>query len=68
MLLELPQIAQAVVDTYEPEPGTVELVAYYALKQGAAELPRGEIARDAAQAACRPTWCRPISSSSPSSR
>ena len=29
---ELPQIAQAVVHTYEPEPGTVELVAYYTLE------------------------------------
>ena len=43
VLLQLPQIAQAVVDTYEPEPGAVELVAYYTLKQGvtdAAARPR----------------------------
>ena len=51
MLLELPQIAQAAVTTYEPEPGVVELVAYYSLKQGAGELPRGEIAAGAAQPA-----------------
>ena len=44
VLMELPQIAQAAVGTYEPEPGMVELVAYYTLKQGVSELPRGEVA------------------------
>ena len=44
VLLELPQIAQAAVTTFEPEPGLVEIVAYYAFKQGA-ELPRDEIAQ-----------------------
>jgi non-ribosomal peptide synthetase-like protein len=34
LLLELPQIAQAAVGTYEPEPDMPELVAYYSLKQG----------------------------------
>ena len=34
VLLQIPQIAQAVVDTYEQTPGAVELVAYYSLKQG----------------------------------
>jgi non-ribosomal peptide synthetase-like protein len=43
VLLDLPEIAQAVVTTYEPEPGVVELVAYYALKQDASILSRGEI-------------------------
>ena len=43
MLLELPQIAQAAVATYEPEPGMVDLVAYYTRKQGASDLPRSEI-------------------------
>jgi non-ribosomal peptide synthetase-like protein len=43
VLLQLPQIGQAVVHTYESEPGAVELVAYYALKQGASELPPAEI-------------------------
>jgi non-ribosomal peptide synthetase-like protein len=43
VLLELPQIGQAVVHTYESEPGAVELVAYYTLKQGASELPPTEI-------------------------
>jgi len=42
VLLGLPQIAQAAVITFEPEPGLVELVAYYAFKQGA-DLPRDEI-------------------------
>jgi non-ribosomal peptide synthetase-like protein len=38
VLMEFPQIAQAVVDTWEPEPGAVELVAYYALNEGEQEL------------------------------
>ncbi len=36
MLLEIPEIAQAVVSTFEPEPGATELVAYYAVRHGAA--------------------------------
>lgn len=32
VLLQLPGIAQAVVGTHEPEPGTMELVAYYSLR------------------------------------
>ena len=43
VLLQLPQIAQAVVDTYEPEPGAVELVAYYSRRHGAGELSPGAI-------------------------
>lgn len=43
VLMELPQVAQAAVSTFEPAPGMVELVGYYALKQGAGELPRREI-------------------------
>jgi non-ribosomal peptide synthetase-like protein len=38
VLMQIPQIAQAVVDTYAFEPGTPELVAYYSLKQGATAL------------------------------
>ena len=38
VLLQVPGIAQAVVDTYEPEPGTVELVAYYSRRGGTAEV------------------------------
>jgi non-ribosomal peptide synthetase-like protein len=45
VLLELPQIAQAAVTTFEPEPGQVEIVAYYAFKQDAGDLPREEIAK-----------------------
>jgi acyl-coenzyme A synthetase/AMP-(fatty) acid ligase len=45
VLLQLSQIAQATVATYEPEPGRVELVAYYSLKQGAPGLSRNEIAQ-----------------------
>jgi non-ribosomal peptide synthetase-like protein len=44
VLMQLAQIAQAVVNTCEIEPGAVELVAYYSLKQGASDLPHGEIA------------------------
>jgi non-ribosomal peptide synthetase-like protein len=44
VLLDLPQIAQAAVTTFEPEPDVTELVAYYAFKQGA-DLPRDEISQ-----------------------
>lgn len=44
VLLGLPEIAQAAVTTFEPEPGYVEIVAYYAFKQGAA-LPRSDISQ-----------------------
>ena len=44
VLLDLPQIAQAAVTTFEPEPGIVELVAYYAFKHGA-DVPRDEISQ-----------------------
>src|SRR5581483_10279873 len=43
VLLDFPQIAQAAVTTHEPEPGMVELAAYYALKQDAGPLAREEI-------------------------
>ncbi len=67
VLMQLPQIAQAVVNTYEVEPGAVELVAYYTSSRARRTLPHGEIAARCASI-CRPTWCRPISRSSPSSR
>jgi non-ribosomal peptide synthetase-like protein len=35
VLLQVPGIAQAVVDTHEPVPGTTELVGYYSLRTGA---------------------------------
>jgi len=38
VLLQVPEIAQAVVNTYEPEPGVVELVAYYTLRKDSASL------------------------------
>ncbi len=34
VLLELPEIAQAAVTTFEPVPGAPELVAYYSIKHG----------------------------------
>jgi non-ribosomal peptide synthetase-like protein len=36
VLLEIPEIGQVVASTFEPAPDTPELVAYYALKHGAA--------------------------------
>ena len=45
VLMQIPEIAQAVVHTYEPEPGTVELVAYYSLKAGAAAVAPSEMAK-----------------------
>lgn len=44
VLLEMPQIAQAAVTTFEFAPEQVEIVAYYAFKNGS-ELPRDEIAK-----------------------
>src|SRR5215467_11929335 len=44
VLLDLPQVSQAAVTTFEPEEGVVEIVAYYALKQGI-ELSRSEISQ-----------------------
>lgn len=44
VLLDLPEIAQAAVTTFEPEPGLTEIVAYYAFKHGA-ELPRDQISQ-----------------------
>jgi non-ribosomal peptide synthetase-like protein len=44
VLLQLPQIAQAVVNPHEAEPGAVELVAYYTRKQGAPEVSPNEVA------------------------
>ncbi|MGH3696045.1 MAG: Pls/PosA family non-ribosomal peptide synthetase [Pseudonocardiaceae bacterium] len=43
VLLQVPGIAQAVVDTYEPEPGTVELVAYYSRRAATAAIDQQEI-------------------------
>ena len=42
VLLDLPEIAQAAVTTFEPEEGLVEIVAYYAFKHGM-EAPRDQI-------------------------
>ena len=43
VLLQVPGIALAVVDTYEPEPGTVELVAYYTLRTDTAAVNQPQI-------------------------
>jgi non-ribosomal peptide synthetase-like protein len=38
VLMQVPGVAAAVVDTYEPTPGAVELVGYYRLRKGVREL------------------------------
>ncbi len=43
VLLQVPGIAQAVVDTYEPEPGTVELVAYYSRRTDTADVNQQQV-------------------------
>ncbi|MEU8266305.1 Pls/PosA family non-ribosomal peptide synthetase [Sphaerisporangium sp. NPDC049002] len=45
VLLQVPGVAQAVVDTYEPEPGVVELVAYYSPREGTPRLGQEDIYR-----------------------
>ena len=45
LLMEFPQVAQAVVNTFEPEPGAVELVAYYSLNKGSDELSPEEMSK-----------------------
>jgi non-ribosomal peptide synthetase-like protein len=43
VMLQVPGIAQAVVSTFEPVPGTVELVGYYSLRSDTAEVAKEEI-------------------------
>ncbi|WP_433288986.1 Pls/PosA family non-ribosomal peptide synthetase [Pseudonocardia sp. CA-142604] len=43
VLLEVPGIAQAVVHTYEPAPGTVELVGYYSLRHDTENVEPAEV-------------------------
>jgi non-ribosomal peptide synthetase-like protein len=43
VLLQVPGIAQAVVDTYEPVPGVVELVGYYTLRRNTSEVDPADI-------------------------
>ncbi len=43
VLMQVPQIAQVVVNPYEPEQGVVDLVAYYTLKPDAAAIEPGVI-------------------------
>jgi non-ribosomal peptide synthetase-like protein len=45
VLLRLPEVAQAAVTSYEPEPGVVELVAFYTRRGGAAALDHGHALR-----------------------
>lgn len=46
VLLQLPGIAQAVVSTWQPESGVVELVGYYKRRQGAAGVEQEGIYRE----------------------
>ncbi|WP_414943577.1 Pls/PosA family non-ribosomal peptide synthetase [Amycolatopsis sp. cmx-11-32] len=45
VLLRIPGIAQAVVDTHHPEAGRTELVAYYSLRRDRASVDAGELRR-----------------------
>ncbi|MEV6909770.1 amino acid adenylation domain-containing protein [Amycolatopsis sp. NPDC051071] len=45
VLLQLPGIAQAVVETHHPEAGTTELVAYYSLRRDKTIIDAGELRR-----------------------
>ncbi len=45
VLLQIPGIAQAVVETHHPEPGTTELVAYYSLRRDKTVVDAGELRR-----------------------
>ena len=46
VIMRVPGIAQAVVGTFQPEPGMVELVAYYTLRQDVDQLRPGNDRRD----------------------
>ncbi len=45
VLLQIPGIAQAVVETHHPEAGRTELVAYYSLRRDRADVDAGELRR-----------------------
>ena len=45
VLMQSDEIAHAVVNPYEPEPGSLELVAYYMRKPGAAEISRSDVTK-----------------------
>ena len=46
VIMQLPGVAQAVVDTFEPEPGAKELVAYYTAPEGAEHVPAEKVAEE----------------------
>ena len=68
VLLQLPGVGQAAVTTYEPQPGLVELVAYYASGPRARPLDTAGHLRAPAQPPARGTWCPPTWRSCRSSR
>ena len=43
VLLQVPGIAQAVVDTYQPQPDVIELVAYYSSRRDTAAVDAGRV-------------------------
>ncbi len=57
VIMQLPDVAQAVVDTFEPMPGAKELVAYYSPIAGSDPMPAEEIAK--ALADCLPAYMVP---------
>ncbi|WP_312859477.1 Pls/PosA family non-ribosomal peptide synthetase [Pseudonocardia xinjiangensis] len=63
VLLEVPGIAQAVVETYEPVPGTVELAGYYTVRRDTAEVDPVEVhavLRDRLPAYMVPAYLQPL--------
>lgn len=49
VIMQLPGVAQAVVDTFEPMPGAKELVAYYSPVAGGDHMPAEDIAKALAE-------------------
>ncbi|HEY3464488.1 MAG TPA: non-ribosomal peptide synthetase, partial [Amycolatopsis sp.] len=58
ILLRAPGIAQAVVGTHSPEPGTTELVAYYSLRGDTTAVDVGELRRLLRE--CLPGYLVPV--------
>ncbi len=68
VLLDLPQIAQAAVTTFEPEPGASSSSPITRSSRAPAICRATDIAQAHAAAACRPTWCPAYLEELPSSR
>ena len=65
VLLRVPGIAQAVVNTHRPNPDVVELVAYYSPQKKIAPAWTRAASTRSCASSCPATWCRPTWRSSP---